>query len=66
MIEIREKLALRNKLKGEEHLEIYGEWGKRSDRNENVFAQLNRLRENAEIVICCRGPVPAGKKQVYQ
>ena len=25
MIEIREKLALRNKLKGEEHFEIYGE-----------------------------------------
>ena len=40
---------------------------KRSDRNENVFARPNGLRENAEIAVSCRGPGPARrKKEVYQ
>ena len=60
----RERLALRNKVKEEEHLEIYG--GLRY-RNENVFARPNGLRENADSAISCRGPGPARKKkEVYQ
>ena len=40
---------------------------KRRNRNENVFARPNGLRENAETAISCRGPGPAGKKKkVYQ
>ena len=36
---------------------------KRRDRNENVFARPNELRENAETAISCRGPGPARKKR---
>ena len=65
-IEIWERHALRKKVKEEEHLEIYG-GVKRGNRNGNVFARPNGLREKAETAISCRGPGPAGKKQeVYQ
>ena len=42
-------LALRNKVK-EEHLKRFT-GVKRRDRNENVFARPNGLRENAETAI---------------
>ena len=63
---MRERLALRNKVKEEEHLkDLRG--GKRRNRNENVFARPNGLRENAETAISRRGPEPARKKkEVYQ
>ena len=35
---------------------------KRRNRNENVFARLNGLSENADSAISCRGPGPARKK----
>ena len=61
-IQIRERLALRNKVKEEEYLEFYGGF-KRRNRDENVFARSNGLRENAETAISCRGPGPARKKK---
>ena len=36
---------------------------KRRNRNENVFARPNGLRDNAEAAISCRGPGPARKKR---
>ena len=36
---------------------------KRRNRNENVFARPNGLRQNAETAISCRGPGPARKKR---
>lgn len=39
-----------------------GDLAKR-DRNENVFARLNGLREDAEIAISRKGPGPARKKE---
>ena len=36
---------------------------KRRNRNENVFARPNGLRETAETSISCRGPGPARKKK---
>ena len=36
---------------------------KRKNRNENVLARPNGLRENAETAISCRGPGPARKKK---
>ena len=65
IIETRARLALRNKVKEEEHLRDI----RRVQRcgNENVFARPNGLRENAETVISCREPGPARtKKEVYQ
>ena len=51
-IEIRDRLALRNKVKEAEHLrDLRGV--KRRNRNENVFARPNGLRENAETAISC-------------
>ena len=35
---------------------------KRRNRNENVFARPNGLRENAETAISCRRPGPARKR----
>ena len=35
----------------------------RRNRNGNVFARPNGLRENAETAISCRGPGPARKKK---
>ena len=65
MIEMRERLALRNKVKEEKHSETYGEG--RSYRNEIVFARPNGLRENADTAISGSGPGPARKKkEVYQ
>ena len=59
---MREKLALRSKVKEEEHFKIYG-----GLREENVLARPNGLRENAETAISCRGPGPARtKKEVCQ
>ena len=64
-IEIRGRLALRNKVEEEEHLRYL--WGvKRRNRNENVFARPNGIREKAETAISCRGPGPARKKEVCQ
>ena len=61
-----ERFALRIKVK-EEHFEIYGGVKRRINRNENVFARPNGLRENAETAISCRGPGPARKKrEVYR
>ena len=62
--EILERLALRIKVKEEEHLEIYGELREEIGMK-NVFAWPNGLRENAETTISCRGPGTARKK-VYQ
>ena len=60
-IEIRERLALRNKVKEEEHLrDLRGV--QRRNRNENVFARPNGPSENAETAISWRGPGPARKK----
>ena len=62
----RGRLALRNKVKEEKHLEVYG-GVKIKNRNENVFAGPNGLRKNAETAISCRGPGPAiKKKEAYQ
>ena len=62
-----ERLALRNKVKEEEYLDIYMGLIKRRNRNENVFARPNGLREYPETAISCRGPGPARKKkEVYQ
>ena len=36
---------------------------KRRNRNENVFARPNGLRENAETAISCGGPGPAKEKR---
>ena len=65
MIEIRERLAPKNRVKEEEHLDIRGVKGR--DRNENEFARPNGLREKTETGIWCRGSGPArNKKEVYQ
>ena len=56
----RERLALRNKVKKEEHLrDLRGIKGR--DRNGNVFPRPNGLRENAETAISSRGPGPRQK-----
>ena len=49
-------------MKEEEHLR-YLQGAERRNRNENVFARPNGLRENPEIVIPCRGPGPARTKR---
>ena len=65
-IQIRERLALRNKVKEEHSKEIY-QGVKRRHRNENVFEPPNGLHENAVTAISCREPGPAKKKkEVYQ
>ena len=61
-IETRERLALRNKVKEEEHSRNT-RWVKRRNRNENVFARPSGLRENAETAISCREPRPDRKKK---
>ena len=61
-IEIRQRPGLRNKVKEEKHLRDLRGF-KRRNRNENVFARPNGLRENAETAISCRGPRPARKKK---
>ena len=57
----RQTRALKNEVEEEEHLQTYG--GLRKDRNENIFARPNGLRENAETAISCRGPGPARKNR---
>ena len=69
-MERKERLALRNKVEsgGKKHLDIYYlvEIMQR-ERNANVFARPNGLRENAETAIPCGRPRPAKKKkEVYQ
>ena len=66
-IALRERLALGNKAKEEEHLrEIYRRVSKEKGMDTS-FGRPNRLRENAEIAISCRGRGPAAKKkEVYQ
>ena len=55
--EERERLALRNKVKEEKHLEIYG----------GLSARPNGLREKAETAISCTGPRPTRQeKEIYQ
>ena len=51
--ERRERLTLRNKVKSEKHLS-YMRGVERRDRNEDVFARLNGLHENAEAALSCR------------
>ena len=76
-VQVRSRREDRNKgKKGKASAKKRGEIGdtvrdirgiKRRDRNENVFARANGLRENAETAISCRGPGPARKKkEVYQ
>ena len=60
-IEIRQRLTLRNKVKEEEHFSDLRKV--KRNRNENVFARANGLRENAETAISCMGPGPARKKR---
>ena len=61
-MERRERLALRNTVESEKHFR--DKWGvERRDRNENVFARPDGLRENAETAISRRGPGPARKKK---
>ena len=50
-------------MKEEEHLRDVRRV-KRRNRNENVSARPNGLRENAETAISCREPGPARKKEV--
>ena len=52
IVEARERLTLRNKVKSEKLLR-YIQGIERRDRNDNVFARPNGLRENAETVISC-------------
>ena len=58
-------IALRNKVKAEEHFEIY-----RGLKRRGIKTHLHGpggLRENAETAISDRGPGPARKKkEVYQ
>ena len=61
-LETRERLALRNKAKAEEHFrDLRGV--KRRNRNDNVFARPDGRRANAETTISCRGPGLARKKK---
>ena len=60
-IEIRERLALRNKVKEEEHLEIYGRL--REEIGTKTYLHMPmEICENAETATSCRGPGPARKK----
>ena len=66
MIESREGLALRNKVKSGKHL-VDKRGVKQRDGNESVFAQPHGLRENAETSISYGVPGPARKKkEAYQ
>ena len=58
----REMLALRNKVKEEEHFR-YIRGFKRRNRNENVFARPNGLRETSHIAISDSAPGPVRKKR---
>ena len=55
-----ERPALKKKVEGEEHLEIYGSLREEIE-NENVFVRPNGLPENVETAVSCRGPGPARK-----
>ena len=55
-----EGLALRNKVKEEEHLEIYG--GLREEMEMKSYLHGPIDYANAETAISCRGPGPARKK----
>ena len=60
-IEMRERLALRNKVKEEEHLEIYGRLREEIGTKTYLYRPME-ICENAETVISCRGPGPTRKK----
>ena len=63
-IEARVRLALRNKMNGEDHLDIYGEF--EDERNDKVFARPNDLRENADAAFASRGRGPGrARKKIY-
>ena len=62
-IDIRERLALRNKVKEEEHLEIYGGLREEIGMKTYLHGPIDYIRENAETAISCRGPGPARKKR---
>ena len=65
IIEERERLALRTKVKEEKHLKIKGDEGRYW--NENISARPNGLREKTETAISCKGPGPTRKKkEIYQ
>ena len=57
-IEIRERLALRNKVKEEQHIEMYG-----GLREEIAMKPYVHDREYAETAVSWRGPGPARKKE---
>ena len=72
---VHDRSTSKDRNKGKASAKKHGEGGgtrysrevKRRNRNENVFARPNGLRENAETAISCRGPGPARKKkEVYQ
>ena len=50
----RERLALRNNVGSEKHLRDTIRGIERRNRNGNVFARPNGLRENTETAISCR------------
>ena len=58
-IEERERQALRNKVRENKHLEMYG--GLREDIG--IQTKPNGLREKAETAISCRGPGLTRKKR---
>ena len=64
----KERLALRNMVKEEKHLKIYGGVeGRYWNENNAVTARPNGLREKAETAISRREPGPTRKKkEIYQ
>ena len=65
MIEGRKRPALRNMVKEEKHLKIYGEL--RKDIGMKTYMHGPMDCEKAETAISCRGPGPTRKKkEVYQ
>ena len=66
MIETRERLARRNKLKEKEHLEVHGRFRTRY-MDENVFTRPNGLRENLKLPFRVGDlDLPERKKKVHQ
>ena len=59
---IRERLALRNKVKEEEHLEIYGGLREEIGMKTSLHGPMDYAKET-ETAISCRGPGPASKKR---
>ena len=68
---VQDRSKRKDRNKGKASAKKHGEGGgtrysrevKRRNRNENVFARPNGLRENPEAVILWGGPGPARKKK---